>query len=151
MSIWKLSFSLMLTFLAANLLSSCATSGRTTLFGAGLGAGVGAGIGAIADPGPRGRNRIRNVFIGATAGSLVGAGTGLLLHENGEQRDKEGYEKGKKDVEKAQNAYSPGTPGQPLLLPPRVEARYVEDQVRGSVFVPGHFEYSIVENAHWSR
>ena len=45
MTIWKLTSSLILMFLVANLLSSCATSGRTTLLGAGLGAGLGVGLG----------------------------------------------------------------------------------------------------------
>lgn len=130
--------------------SGCATSGKSTLLGTGIGAGVGAGIGAMVDPGPKGEGRIRNVFIGAAAGSLIGAGTGYFTHELIEGREKEAYERGKKDSAKSQAAGG-GAPGAPVLLPPRVESRFIDEQVRGNVFVPAHFEYVIVEPARWSR
>jgi len=38
---------------------------------------------------------------------------------------------------------------EPRLIPARTEARWVPDQIRGSTFVPGHFEYVIVEGARW--
>jgi hypothetical protein len=139
-----------LTFILATLITGCASSGTSTLMGAGLGAGLGAGIGAMVDPGPKGRNRIRNVFIGATAGSLLGAGTGYLAHEATDSAKKDGYAKGKADAEKKQSTYN-GDPGQPVLVPAQVEVQYQEDQVRGNVFVPGHFEYRIVSPSHWSR
>ncbi|MBI4402663.1 MAG: hypothetical protein HY537_00800 [Deltaproteobacteria bacterium] len=128
-----------------SVLTSCATSGKATLLGMGIGAGTGAAIGAFADPGPKGRGRIQNVFIGAAAGGLLGAVTGYFAHETGHKS-----EKGKKDVEKITSSFT-GEPGQPVLLPPRVEARFVDDQIRGNVFVPGHFEYFIIENAKWAR
>ncbi|MBI3556390.1 MAG: hypothetical protein HY074_09025 [Deltaproteobacteria bacterium] len=128
----------------------CATSGRSTLLGAGAGAGLGAGIGAMVDPGPKGEGRIRNVFIGAAAGSLVGAGAAYLAHEEVMDREKASYEKGKKDSEKPSTASSAPT-GAPVLLPPRVESRFVDEQVRGNVYVPAHFEYVIVEPARWSK
>ena len=131
-------------------LSACATGGKSTLLGTGVGAGVGAGIGALADPGPKGEGRIRNVFIGAAAGSLIGAGAGYLGHELVESKEKAAYEKGKKDSEKSQSVSDSGSAA-PVLLPPRVESRFVEEQVRGNVFVPAHFEYVIVEPARWSR
>jgi hypothetical protein len=130
--------------------SGCATSGKSTLLGSGVGAGVGAGIGAMVDPGPKGEGRIRNVFIGAAAGSLIGAGTGYFAHDMIEGREKDAYEKGKKEGEKTQ-ASSGNQAGAPVLLPPRVEARFVDEQVRGNTFVPAHFEYIIVEQARWSR
>ena len=46
---------------------------------------------------------------------------------------------------------STGTSREPILIPPRVEARYVEDQVRGGTFIPGHVEYQIIEPAKWSK
>jgi hypothetical protein len=110
---------------------------------------MGAGIGAMVDPGPKGEGRIRNVFIGATAGSLLGAGTGYLAHEELEDHDKAAFEKGKKEAEKS-NAVPMGG-GAPVLLPARVESRFVDEQVRGSVYVPAHFEYVIVEPARWSK
>ena len=129
----------------------CATGGKSTLFGAGVGAGMGAGIGAMVNPGPKGEGRIRNVFIGAAAGSLIGAGTGYLAHGGIESREKESFEKGKKEGKKVPSDYMGGAPGEPTLLPPRVEARFVDEQVRGNIFVPAHFEYVIVEPARWSR
>jgi hypothetical protein len=132
-------------------LSACATSGRSTLLGTGVGAGVGAGIGALADPGPKGEGRIRNVFIGAAAGSLIGAGAGYLGHELVEKKERAAYEKGKKDSAKDQTGNASEDSGAPVLIPPRVESRFVEEQVRGNVFVPAHFEYVIVEPARWSR
>jgi len=139
-----------ITLIVSTLITACASSGTSTLMGAGLGAGLGSGIGAMVDPGPKGRNRIRNVFIGATAGSLLGAGTGYLAHEATESAKKDAYDKGKTDAEKKQSAYS-GDPGQPVLVPAQVDVQYQEDQVRGNVFVPGHFEYRIVSPSHWSR
>ena len=133
------------------LLGGCATGGKSTLFGAGVGAGVGAGIGAMVDPGPKGEGRIRNVFIGAAAGSLIGAGTGYLAHGGVESREKNAFEKGKKEGKKTPSEYVGGAPGEPTLLPPRVEARFVDEQVRGNIYVPAHFEYVIVEPARWSK
>jgi hypothetical protein len=136
--------------LLAILISGCATTGKSTLLGSGIGAGLGAGVGAIANGGPSGRNRIRNVFIGATAGSLLGAGAGYLAQDLIEKREQDAFDKGKKEGQRPTTTYG-GEPGQPVLIPPRVEARYVEDQVRGNTFVPAHFEYQIVEPARWSR
>ena len=133
------------------ILTSCATGGKSTLLGAGVGTGVGAGIGAMVDPGPGAEGRIRNVFIGATAGSLIGAGAGYLAHKGIEDRESAAYEKGKKESSKSAQASTDGVPGAPVLLPPRVESRFVDEQIRGNVFVPAHFEYMIVEPARWSR
>ncbi len=136
---------------SALVLNGCASSGKSTLMGAGVGAGLGAGIGALVDPGPKGEGRIRNVFIGAAAGSLLGAGTGYLAHGAIEGKEKDAYEKGKKDGKKSPSDYVGGAAGEPTLLPPRVEARFVDEQVRGNIFVPAHFEYVIVEPARWSK
>ena len=132
------------------LTSACATGGRSALLGAGAGAGLGAGIGAMVDPGPKGEGRIRNVFIGAGAGALLGAGAGYLAHEEVADHEKASYEKGKKDAEKSQVSAASGN-GAPVLLPARVETRFVDEQVRGSIYVPAHFEYVIVEPARWSK
>ena len=132
------------------LVTGCATSGQSTLAGMGVGGAFGAGVGAIADGGDNGQNRIRNVFIGATAGSLLGAGAGYLAHDATKKAEKEAYLNGKKDGQK-ESQRSVDSSHDPVLLPPRVEARYVEDQVRGSTFVPGHVEYQIVEPARWSK
>ena len=140
----------LLFFFLPVILSSCATSEKGTLMGAGLGAGMGAGIGALASPGPKGEGRIRNVFIGAAAGSLVGAGVGYLTHEAISRKENDAYEKGKGDVKKSPPDYT-GDAGQPVLIPARVEAKFVDDQVRGSVYIPAHVEYYIAEPAKWSH
>lgn len=139
-----------LSFVFLALVSGCSTSGRSAFFGAGLGSLAGAGVGALADPGPKGRGRIRNVFIGAAAGSLAGAGAGLLIHEMGENKEKAGYEKAKSENDKKASQYAAAS-GEPVLIPARVESIFVDDQVRGTTFVPAHFEYRIVEPAKWQR
>lgn len=126
-------------------LTGCATSGSSTLLGSGIGAGLGAALGAAVDPGPKAEGRIRNVFIGAAAGSLLGGATALLTHNAIEAKADEAFEKGKKEGQKTTPADGPE------LLPAKVEARFVEETVRGSVFVPAHFEYVIVEPARWSK
>lgn len=138
------------TFFLATLITGCATSGESTLTGMGVGAGLGAGVGAIADGGDGGQHRIRNVFIGATAGALVGAGAGYLAHDAAKKAEREAFLNGKKEGQKEVHAASDGS-REPVLIPPKVEARYIEDQVRGSTFVPGHVEYQIVEQARWSK
>ena len=137
--------------LSVLLLGGCASSGKSTLAGAGIGAGLGAGIGALVDPGPKGEGRIRNAFIGAAAGSLLGAGAGLLVHGGVEGRENAAFENGKKEGKKTPSDYQGGATGEPTLLPPRVEARFVDEQVRGNIFVPAHFEYIIVEPARWTK
>ena len=131
--------------------SGCATSGKSTLFGSGLGAGLGAGIGAMVDPGKKGKDRIRNVFIGAAAGSLAGAASAYFGHGVVEGREKSAFEKGKKEGEISAGGAEAGAQGAPILVPPRIESRFVDEQIRGNVFIPAHFEYVIVEPARWSR
>lgn len=137
-------------FFLSVLVTACATSGQSTLAGMGIGAGLGGAVGAIADGGAYGQNRIRNVFIGSTAGSLLGAGTGYLTHDTIRKAKSEAYQNGKKDGQK-EVKLSTSSSREPVLIPPRVEARYVEDQVRGGTFIPGHVEYQIVEPAKWSK
>ena len=118
--------------------------------GAAGGAAAGAGIGLMADPGEEGENRVRNVVIGSAIGGVLGAGAGYLGDRLVKDREKESYEKGKSESKKdTENQIGTGMPGQPQLLPARTEAKWVPDQVRGSTFVPGHFEYMIIEGAKW--
>lgn len=129
----------------------CATTGKSVGAGAAAGGVVGAGVGAIADPGKRGENRFRNVVIGTAVGAAVGAGAGFAMdryvHDEREGAAKDAKEQATKDAE-AHAAASTGLA--PKLIPARTEARWVPDQVRGTTFVPGHFEYMIIENARWS-
>ena len=69
-----------------------------------------------------------------------------LLVEKGER---EGFEKGKAESGKSNSVNA--NLGKPTLIPAKVESRFVDDQVRGNVFVPAHVEYIIVEPARWTR
>lgn len=126
------------------LLNGCASAGKATLLGAGVGTAAGVGTGFAIG----GENRTRNVIVGGALGGLLGAGTGYAAHELVEKSEKDAYEKGKKDAQKA--GYGSGN-GKPVLIPPRIESRFVDDQVRGTTFIPAHVEYQIVEPARWSR
>lgn len=146
MDIFRQPFSIFLCFA----LAGCATSSKSVLLGAGSGAAAGAGIGALVDPGPNGRGRIKNAYIGAAAGAVLGGAAGYLLHETTEARESAAFEKGKSDgLVRAAQANSNGQP--PNLIPPKVEVRFVDDQVKGNTFVPAHFEYLILEPARWSN
>lgn len=137
-------------FVCTASLSGCATTGQSIGAGATSGGILGAGVGALADPGQNGGNRIRNVLIGTAAGAIVGAGTGYATNEMVKGGNNDAYQKGKTDSQKeqAQAAASSGI-NPPKLVPPKTEARWIPDQARGSVFVPGHFEYVIIEGARW--
>jgi hypothetical protein len=141
-AIYTLSISIFLT--------GCATQGRTTMLGSGIGTLLGGGVGAIADGGEEGKSRIRNVFIGSTIGGLAGTAAGFLSHELIENREKEAFEKGAKEENKRQNT-SYSKPRIPTLKQPKVESRYIDDQVKGNVFVPGHYEFYISESARWEK
>ncbi len=132
------------------LLQACSTTSSVGT-SAGIGAGVGAVVGAIADAGPNGKNRFKNVVIGSAVGTILGAGTGLALdHYNHDQREdakKEGMKEAVDEMNKRFQASAGGN--EPHLVPPKTEAKWIPDQIRGSTFVPGHFEYLIVSPARW--
>jgi len=108
-------------------------------------------VGAIADPGPDGNNRFRNIVIGTAAGSLVGAGAAYAIDRSNHDSNEDGKKQGKKEAEEEANRrnQSSGSGNTPELIPPKTEAKWIPDQVHGSTFVPGHFEYSIVSPARW--
>lgn len=132
------------------LLGGCSTLGESTLLAAGIGAVAGSGLGLMLPPGKHGQYRARNVIVGGALGGLLGAGSGFLAHELIDKSNKQAYDKGQMAGQKSIPGYVPAS-GQPTLVPPRVETRFVEDIVRGGVFVPAHVEYSIIEPARWSR
>ena len=131
-------------------LTACASSTKSTLFGAGAGAAAGGAIGALIDPGPKGQGRIKNAYVGAAAGAVLGGAAGFLVHDSIEARESAAREKAKSEgMLKAVQSGANGAP--PNLVPAKVEIRFVEDQVKGNVFVPAHFEYVILEPARWSN
>ena len=141
-----------LCILALLFASGCATTGKSIGAGALVGGIGGAGVGAIADPGENGKNRVRNVIIGTAIGSAVGAGTGFIIDRINKDDKQASFEEGKKAAEKASaERASAASDVQPRLVPAKTEAKWVPDQVRGNVYVPAHYEYLIIEPAHWER
>ena len=131
--------------------TGCSTTGKSIGAGALSGGVLGAGVGALADPGNAGENRFRNVVIGTAVGSAVGAGTGFMADQYAKNEKVDAYEKGKKDAEEAVNARLKSSQSkQPRLLPAKTEAHWVNDSIRSNVFIPGHFEYQIIEPARWT-
>ena len=132
-------------------LQACSTTQKSIALGAGVGSAAGAGVGAVADPGPKGKYRLRNVVIGTAVGAVAGAGVGYALDRYSHDEREDAKREGKKESEEEQNkrldASSSG--GSPQLIAPKTEAKWIPDQVRGSTFVPGHFEYIIISQAHW--
>ena len=106
----------------------------------------------MAAPGRRGENRVRNVVIGSAVGAAVGAGAGLAMDQY-VRGEREEAAKDVKDqaVREAESHAAAATGPEPKLIPARTEARWVPDQARGTTFIPGHFEYVIVEGAKWGR
>ena len=129
---------------------SCSSTGKSVGAGAAAGGMLGAGVGAIADPGENGRNRSRNVVIGTAAGSATGAAAGFMVDRSAKDDRETAYAQGSKDGKKEISDQAAYSGSGPRLLPAKTEAKWVPDQVRGNVFVPGHFEYVISETAHWS-
>ena len=135
-------FTSMLT--SAFVLSGCASFRKASLLGAGIGAAGGASLGALSD------GSAGNIIIGGALGGLMGAGAGYIANDLSEKSNKEAFEKGREADRKGSSSYV-GRPGQPTLIPPRIETQFVDDLVRGNVFVPAHVEYMITQPAHWSR
>jgi len=139
-----------MSFLACLISSGCTTMGKSVGAGAAAGGMMGAGVGALADPGSDSQNRFRNVVIGAAVGSAVGAGAGFMMGEHLKNEKQEAVSLARKGADEENSRHIQSTQaGAPRLISPRTEARWVSDQIRGNVFVPGHFEYVIVEGAKW--
>ena len=134
------------------LLSGCATTGKATLLGAGVGLAAGTGAGLMSYGGRNGQFTARNVIVGGALGGLLGAGVGYIAHELVEKSEKDAFDKGKEAGGKSIIGQGVSAAfGKPVLIPAKVESRFVDDSVRGSIFVPAHVEYIIVEPARWSR
>ena len=135
---------------ALNLLSGCATTGRSIAAGGGIGAGTGALVGAIADPGTDGQYRTRNIIIGSALGGVAGMAAGALIGDGIEDKKREAYESGRDSAQKSSSPQRPaGSP--PGLKSAKVEARWVEGKVTGNRYVDGHWEYLITEPARWDE
>ena len=143
--------SLLALFLILGVSSSCSTTGQSVGAGAAGGALLGAGVGAIADPGDHGQNRFRNVVIGTVAGGVLGAGAGYMMDGSMKSERDGASAQGKADALKEFKASQSASPGNmPVLVPAKTEAHWIPDQVRSNTWIPGHFEYQIIQSAHWA-
>lgn len=133
------------TFILLSVFSGCATQTKSTALGGIIGAGSGAALGGIIAPGKNGEYRTRNVIIGSAVGGIAGAFAGSTLFENSEKKKQEAYENGQKD---AKTAFSKQG-NMPELQEPKVEAKWIEGRAVGNRYIDGHFEYVIIEAAHW--
>ncbi len=131
--------------------SGCASPGKATLLGTGVGMAAGSAAGLASYSGKNGQFTARNVIVGGALGGVLGAGAGFLAHELVQRGEREGYEKGKSEGAKTNSSGVSASLGKPTLIPAKVESRFVDDQVRGNMFIPAHVEYIIVEPARWSR
>jgi hypothetical protein len=127
------------------MVSGCATQSKSTALGGVIGAGSGAALGGIIDPGKNGEYRTRNVIIGSAVGGIAGAIAGSTLFESNEKKKQEAYENGQKNAKAAFSKQG----NMPELKNPKVEARWIEGRVVGNRYIDGHFEYIIIEPAHW--
>lgn len=134
-----------LMFAYLTIVSGCSTQSKSTALGGVVGAGSGAVLGGIIAPGKNGEYRTRNVIIGSAVGGIAGAFAGSSIFENNEKKKQEAYENGQKD---AKTAFSKQG-NIPELKEPKVEAKWIEGRAVGNRYIDGHFEYVIIEAAHW--
>jgi phage tail tape-measure protein len=114
------------------MVSGCATQTKSTALGGAIGAGTGAALGGIVDPGKHGEYRTRNVIIGSAVGGIAGAFAGSSLFENNEKKKQEAYENGQKNAKAA-----------------LTKQGNMPELIVGNRYIDGHFEYIIIEPAHW--
>jgi hypothetical protein len=126
-------------------LSSCASPGGRTLMSTVIGMVVGGAVGAIVDGGATGKNRPQNIFAGSTIGAGVGVATGCTI----EQLVQHETDPLKKSLEIKQSNI--GSDNFPAVSNTRIEGRFIDDQINGSKFEPGHFEYEIKEAPKWIK
>lgn len=124
------------------LLSACATQNKSVGLGAALGGGTGALVGSIADSGPGGKYRTRNIILGTAVGGMAGAIAGNEIHKESERKRKEAFLKGQSSQPQKEGA-------PPSLTTPKVETRWIDGRVVGNRYIEGHFEYIIIEPARW--
>ena len=131
-------------------LQSCVTPGGSIAAGAGSGAALG-GVGGYAiSQGASPGERNRQAAIGAGAGAVLGGITGYMVHNELKDRDQKSYEQGAKEAKK-NSAVPVDPPRPPMLVPAQTDAIWIDDQVRGTKYIPGHYEYQIREKARWVK
>jgi uncharacterized protein YcfJ len=142
---------LVFSIAVCGLISGCSSLGKSTTAGAGVGATAGGLIGNMV-PGDD-SSRPSHIIIGAATGAAIGALSGALIHKSMEESERDGFDKGKTEAAKnfgRGTLASSGTgSGNRRYVPPKIERRYIEDEIRGNVLVEAHYEQVIVEEGHW--
>lgn len=131
--------------------TGCETLNKSTAAGAGVGATAGAVAGSFI-PGDD-SSKPRNVIFGAATGAVIGALGGALIHKNMEEHERDSFEKGKATGAKNSGhgtvISTGGGSGSRRYIPPKIERRWVEDDIHGNILVESHYEQVIVEEGHW--
>ena len=131
--------------------SGCGTFTKSTLTGAGVGAAAG-GIAGSLLPGDS-SSKPQNVLVGSIAGATLGALSGALIHKNMEDKERDSFEKGRalgsSSSSRGHLASSSDNSNNKRFVPPKVERRWVDDEIKGNVLVEAHYEQVIVEEGRW--
>ncbi|MEQ1875509.1 MAG: hypothetical protein ABL958_02610 [Bdellovibrionia bacterium] len=131
------------------LFSGCSSMGKSASAGGGIGALAG-GIAGSLLPGDE-SSKPKNVLVGAAAGATIGALGGALVHRSMEEKEREAFEKGKSVNSRAGGTVVSSTrgSGNRRFTPPKIERRWVEDEIRGNTLIEAHYEQIIVEEGRW--
>jgi hypothetical protein len=135
---------------SALLTTGCSTLGGSTAAGAGYGAAVGGVAGSLI---PGGSNsKPKNILIGSATGATLGALSGALIHKNMEDREREAFQNGKNSGGNGSHgtlvSSSRGSISRRYIAP-KIERRWVDDEIRGNILVEGHYEQVVVEEGRW--
>jgi hypothetical protein len=145
---FKLAFS---SIVFCSLISGCSSLGKSTAAGAGVGATTGGLVGSMLPGGDSARPS--NIIIGAATGAAIGGLSGALIHKSMEESGREGFEKGKAEGAKSNGhgtlVASSSASGNRKYVAPKIERRWVDDEIHGNVLIEAHYEQVIVEEGHW--
>ena len=134
----------------AMILFGCATAEKSSLLGVGIGSVVGGGLGAAASANGSPAMRTQGTLIGVGIGAVLG---GLIGHNAYKEQEKKAQARNSNFTTDGFEMRGTGSANgkTPTLKPAQVKVRYVEDQIKDSVFIPAHFEYEISEPARWQE
>ena len=127
--------------------TGCATVGKSILLGTATGAMAGASSGAYWGV----QNREKYALQAALWTGALGGIAGYFAHEALEKRDQKIREATLFNIDKFGIGPAPppeGTEG-PVLIAPKVEARWMGTQVQGKKLIEGHRVWVITEDSGW--
>ncbi|MEQ1664557.1 MAG: hypothetical protein ABL927_04190 [Bdellovibrionales bacterium] len=132
-------------------LSACSSLSKSTWAGAGYGAAVGGIAGSLVPGGSS--SKPNNIIVGAATGATLGALSGALIHKTMEDHERESFDKGKSEGllsgSRGRLASTTSGSGSAHYTSPKIERRWVDEEIKGNVLVEGHYEQVIVEEGHW--